>query len=144
MTMLSSTGAYAVRAVLFLAAREGQGPVRVDDVARALDVPRNYLSKVLHALVKEGLLRSVRGPRGGFELAVASSSVTLIQVVEPFDEIEARRSCLLGCGECRDSDPCVLHEHWRGVAEDVATFFRETALDDVVHDTERVSAILGQ
>ena len=142
--MLSSTGAYALRAVLHLAAREGEGPVRVEDVAAALGVPRNYLSKVLNALVKEGVLRSLRGPRGGFELAEPASSLTLIRVVRPFDAIESRRSCVLGCGECSDRDPCALHARWRGVAEDVAAFFRETVLEDVVRESERVEAVLGQ
>lgn len=142
--MLSATAAYAVRAMIFLAAREGEGPVRVDEVAQALDVPRNYLSKVLHALVKEGALRSLRGPHGGFELAVPASTLTLFQVVSPFDEIEVRRGCLLGQGECSDENPCALHGRWSGVAADVAAFFRETALDEVVQDTNRVEAILGQ
>lgn len=140
--MLSNTAGYALRAVLYLAAREGEGPVRVDDVAAALDVPRNYLSKVLHTLVKEGLLRSLRGPHGGFALAVPASSVTLFRVVEPFDEIEARRSCLLGRGECDDANPCALHGRWSGVATDVAAFFRETSVSEVLEDREQVEAIL--
>ncbi len=130
--------------MIYLAEREGEGPVRVDEVARGLAVPRNYLSKVLHALVKEGTLRSLRGPHGGFELAAPASSVTLYQVVRPFDEIEERRSCLLGCGECDETDPCAIHGLWSGVASDVAAFFRETALDEVVRDRARVDAIVGQ
>ncbi len=141
--MLSNTGAYALRATLYLAARAGQGPVRVDEVAEALDVPRNYLSKVLHALVKRGTLRSLRGPRGGFELAVAASAVTLLEVVEPFEDLEARRSCVLGRGECSDEDPCALHEQWKGVAADLAAFFRETVVSDVVEDRTKVSALLN-
>ena len=142
--MLSNTGAYALRAVIYLARHEGEGPVRVDDVAAALDVPRNYLSKVLHALVKDGALSSLRGPAGGFQLAVPASELTLLRVLEPFDAIDGRRSCLLREGECDEDHPCALHTRWNGVATGVAAFFRDTVLEDVVRDAEQVEAILGQ
>ena len=142
--MLSITGAYALRATMYLARRAGEGPVRVEDVAGALSVPRNYLSKILHALVKEGLLRSERGPRGGFELAVPASTVTLLQVVEPFEDLEEGRRCVLGRGECSDADPCALHEQWKGVASDLAAFFRDTVISDVVAGESRVDAILNR
>jgi Rrf2 family transcriptional regulator, iron-sulfur cluster assembly transcription factor len=142
--MLSNTGEYALRAVLYLAEREGSGPVRVDDIAADLAVPRNYLSKILHALVKRGILHSLRGPKGGFELALPSSLVTLYDAVEPFEDIE-RRMCLLGRSECSDEAPCAVHGRWKGVATEVALFFRETTLSDVVAGGARskVGAILG-
>lgn len=141
--MLSNTGEYALRAVIHLAEHEGEGPVRVEDVAGALSVPRNYLSKILHVLVKRGILASLRGPKGGFHLALPATLVSLYDVVEPFDDIEARRTCLLGRQECSDTTPCAVHDRWRGVATDVALFFRETKLADVVADGAKVGAILG-
>ena len=141
--MLSTTAAYALQAMIHLAAREGDGPVRVEAMADELGLPRNYLSKVLHTLVKEGLLRSARGPNGGFELAAPSSSVTLYDVVRPFDTIETRRTCLLSGGECSDERPCVVHDRWSEVAADVSAFFRQTALGEVVGDPERMNAVLG-
>jgi Rrf2 family protein len=141
--MLSNTGEYALRAVIHLAEHEGEGPVRVEDVARALDVPRNYLSKILNALVKRGILVSCRGPRGGFELAMPATEISLFDVVSEFDSMEARRECLLGRGECSDANPCAVHDLWKGLATDVALFFRETKLADVVEDGTKVGAILG-
>ena len=142
--MLSSTGTYALRAVIYLAQHEGEGPVRVDDVSSALGVPRNYLSKVLHALAKDGALSSSRGPHGGFELAVPASQLTLARVLSPFEEVDGPRSCLLGDGQCDEADPCALHGRWSGLATEVAAFFEETVLEDVVADTQRMDAILGQ
>jgi Rrf2 family protein len=140
--MLSNTGEYALRAVIHLAGREGRGPTRVEDVAADLDVPRNYLSKILHTLVKRGILTSLRGPRGGFELAVPSTLLSLYDVVAPFEDIE-RRTCLLGRTECSDEAPCSVHGRWKGVATEVALFFRETKLADVVAGEAEVGAILG-
>jgi Rrf2 family transcriptional regulator, iron-sulfur cluster assembly transcription factor len=134
--VLSNTAQYALRAMIYLGQHEGEGPIRVDEIVDHLDVPRNYLSKILHALVKAGVLRSLRGPRGGFALARPAGSVMLYDVVAEFDDIEARRTCLLGRQECSDTYPCVIHEHWKTTATHVARFFRDTTLADVVRDTE--------
>ena len=141
--MLSNTSEYALRAVIYLGEREGDGTIRVDEVAEALDVPKNYLSKILHSLVKQKVLRSLRGPRGGFELARPATEVTLYDVVSPFDDIEARRTCLLGRKECSDTNPCAIHGHWREVATRVATFFRETTVAEVVSSAEELGGVLG-
>ena len=142
--MLSQTSQYALRAMIYLGEREGRGPVRVDEVAEALDVPRNYLSKILHALVKRGILRSLRGPRGGFYLARPSQAVTLLELVEPFDDIEARRTCLLGKKECSDVRPCAVHAQWKATATEVARFYRETTLRSAVEEAERLGTVTGR
>jgi Rrf2 family transcriptional regulator, iron-sulfur cluster assembly transcription factor len=121
--------------MIHMGQREGEGPIRVEEIAERLDVPRNYLSKILHALVKEEIVRSLRGPRGGFELARPTGAVTLYEIVSPFDDIEARRTCLLGRKECSDIHPCVIHEHWKVTATHVAGFFRDTTLAEVVQDS---------
>jgi Rrf2 family iron-sulfur cluster assembly transcriptional regulator len=142
--MLSNTSEYALRAVIYLGEREGSGTIRVDQVAAALDVPKNYLSKILHALAKQEVLRSLRGPKGGFELARPATEITLFEVVSAFDDIEARRTCLLGRRECSDTNPCAIHGHWREVATQVATFFRETTLAEVVKSAGELGGVLGR
>ncbi|MEZ4585391.1 MAG: Rrf2 family transcriptional regulator [Gemmatimonadales bacterium] len=77
---IGTTAQNAIRAVLFLAGKPDEAPVRVDEIAAALDLPRNYLSKTLHTLVRAGVLRSGRGPRGGFQLAIAPARLPLAQV----------------------------------------------------------------
>jgi Rrf2 family transcriptional regulator, iron-sulfur cluster assembly transcription factor len=134
--VLSNTAQYALRAMIYLGQHEGEGPIRVDEIADQLSVPRNYLSKILHALVKARVLRSLRGPHGGFDLARPADSVLLYDVVAQFDDIEARRTCLLGRQECSDIHPCIIHEHWKTTATHVAHFFRETTLAEVVRGAE--------
>ena len=142
--MLSQTAQYALRAMIYLGEREGAGPIRVDEAAEALDVPRNYLSKILHALVKRGILRSLRGPRGGFYLARDPDEVTLLDVVTAFDDIEARRTCLLGKKECSDRQPCAVHQQWKATATEVARFYRETTLRSAVEEAHRLGSVTGR
>lgn len=131
--LLSQTSAYAVRAAVHLAGREGEeGFVRVGEIAGALGVPRNYLSKILHQLARAGVLTSGRGPRGGFRLATAAADVTLAEIVEAVEPGVASRRCLLGRPECTDQNPCALHDRWRGLAHEIDGFLHETTLADLL------------
>ena len=128
--MLSNTAEYALRAVLFLADRGG--PASVDEIARQLQVPRNYLSKTLHRLAQEGVLASTRGKGGGFRLAVDPHRLKLLRVVAPFDQISGERRCLLGRPQCSDRNPCPAHLQWRAASERVSEFFRDRTVGDLV------------
>ena len=128
--ILSQTAMYALRATLYLAEHSDDQPVRVDDIAAALDVPRNYLSKILHSLARGGLLHSARGPGGGFSLAKPPGDTALIEVVAHFDDLDDAR-CLLGRPECRDDDPCAAHGQWKQVAAAVHAFFRNTTVAEI-------------
>lgn len=134
--MLSRTAEYALRAAIRLARPDDGGPVAVGDVARELDVPRNYLSKILHELAGEGVVESVRGPGGGFRLARAPEATTLLEVVGAFDDLSPGRTCVLGRSRCSDADPCPVHGRWAPVSEEVARFFRETTLADVAREAD--------
>lgn len=126
--------------MLHLAERPDDQPVRVDDIATALDVPRNYLSKILHVLARRGLLRSARGPRGGFSLAGLASRTTLLEVVDNFDNLD-RGHCLLGRPECRDDDPCPAHGQWKEVAAALHAFFRNTTIADLARNPAQLRSI---
>ena len=132
--ILSATAEYAVRAVVHLA-RDGEGgPVQAQALARATDVPLSYMRKVLHELVRAGILESTRGKHGGFRLAMPPEKLQLLTVVSRFDRIRPGRRCLLGRQECSDQDPCPAHDRWKAAAEEVANFFSETTVADVLGD----------
>lgn len=135
--ILSQTAVYALKAVLHLAEGEPDQLVRVDDIAAALQVPRNYLSKILHTMARSGVLTSTRGPRGGFRLALAPSRLTLRRVVDPFDEVGGKSAtCLLGRKRCTDTNPCAAHARWKEVSSAVNSFFQETTVQDLANDAE--------
>ncbi len=129
--ILSQTSVYALKAVMHLAEAAPDGPVRVEDIAAALDVPRNYLSKILAGLARAGVVSSTRGPGGGFTLALDPSGLALAQVIDPFDDIAQEARCFLGRERCSDDRPCAAHAHWRAVAASVTDFLRGTTIDDL-------------
>lgn len=129
--MLSKSAKYALRATLCLAECEGERPMTVDEIAERLDVPRNYLSKILHVLARTEILDSTRGPGGGFRLAAAAEEVRLVDIVGQFDDIPDETTCLLGRGRCSNVDPCRAHGHWTKVRETLIEFLDHTRLADL-------------
>jgi Rrf2 family iron-sulfur cluster assembly transcriptional regulator len=131
MLSLPQTAVYALRAVHRIAEEPGGAPVRVADIAASLRVPRNYLSKTLYQLAREGVLHSSRGPGGGFQLVKPAGRLTLAEVVRPFLPHEGR-ACILGRGTCNDLAPCAAHISWKPAKAQITDFFGETTIDTMV------------
>ena len=112
---LSKTADHALRAVLYLAQHEEDGPMPADRIAEALGAPANYLSKTLHQLARAGVVQGYRGPKGGFLLAVPSDELPLADVIEAFDDHSKRDICLMGDRPCDESDPCGVHQTWTSI-----------------------------
>ena len=136
---LSSTAQQALHAVLCIAGSEDEGPVRVDEIAAAMECPRNYLSKTLHLLTRAGVLRSERGPKGGFRLASSPERLTLARVIAPFEPIGERR-CLVGRRTCGEANPCAAHHAWKKVAGGVDDFFKKTTIADLLKGNPQAAA----
>lgn len=141
--MISQTAEYALRATLHLAENDAQAPLRVGELAAAVGAPRNYLSKILGTLAREGVLASLRGPSGGFRLAERPERLRLSRIVELFDPAPGRR-CLLGRARCSDAQPCGAHLLWRDISTQVDEFFRSTTLADMLASTGAVEELKGR
>lgn len=143
MLTLPQTAEYALRAIYFIAEAPGGDPVRVGDIAAALKVPRNYLSKTLFQLARAGVLRSTRGPRGGFQLAKPPARLTLAEIVAPFLPA-GKRACVLGRPTCSDAAPCPAHGSWKQIADRMRAFFGATTVADLLAAPQRRQSISGR
>jgi Rrf2 family protein len=84
MKVSRSTG-YAVLAVGYIARNAGKGVVLSQNVSKEYDIPLEYLLKILQQMVRANVLRSKRGPRGGFSMAKPISKITLLDIIEAVD-----------------------------------------------------------
>ncbi len=84
MRVSRSTG-YALLAVGYIAKHQGDGVVLSQDISKQYDIPLEYLLKILQQLVRANVLRSKRGPRGGFSLAKTPNKITMLEVIEAVD-----------------------------------------------------------
>ena len=129
--MLSQTSRYALKALDFLASN-GNGDYKlVKDISGKLDIPQQYLSKILHALAREGLLQSQRGRSGGFRLNRPANAITLYEVIDPLDHLGRLGACIMGNGQCSRNDQCALHDMWGEVRDKYLSFLKATSLDEL-------------
>lgn len=84
MKVSRSTG-YALLAVGYIAKHQGKKTVLSQDVSKQYDIPLEYLLKILQQLVRANVLRSKRGPRGGFSLAKPTKKITMLEIIEAVD-----------------------------------------------------------
>ena len=132
--VLSKTADYALRALLVLA-RHGVGrTLSADTIAELTGTPPNYTGKTLYALARAGLLRSMRGPTGGFALAEDPASITIAEIADVFADPPATPRCLLGTGLCDAADPCAAHAHWKRVAAAARAPLVETTIASLLVD----------
>jgi Rrf2 family protein len=141
--LLSRTGEYALRAVLLLAARDGTEAVPVGEIAALLGVPRNYLGKTLQRLVKRGVLKSARGPGGGFALARDAARLPIGVVLSEFEVVEPDGRCMLGDVACDAAHPCSAHERWTAWSLALAGLMEDTTVGALIGNGVEAGAFAG-
>jgi Rrf2 family protein len=109
---LGRKGDYAVRAALHLARHNEDGRRKTREIAADMDIPEKYLPQVLGELVRAGLVASVAGPDGGYELVRTPEEVSLLEVVEAAEGPVRSETCVLRGGPCRWDDACAIHFAW--------------------------------
>ena len=129
-SIISQTGEYALRAIVFLAMDPGIAYTTLQ-ISVATKVPGAYLSKVMQSLVRAGLVQSQRGFGGGFLLSRSPDSIALLEVLDAVDPIPRIRSCPLGL-ESHGINLCALHKKLDDATATIETVFRETTIGDLL------------
>ncbi|MCF8243672.1 MAG: Rrf2 family transcriptional regulator [Saprospiraceae bacterium] len=116
--MFSKSCQYAIRAVAYLAEHKGTDKnAGVKEIAEALQVPQQFLAKILQTLSRHNLISSVKGPGGGFYLDETNVNAPLLEIVEVIDGKNTLNACILGKPTCSSEHPCLLHQHFHGCRE---------------------------
>lgn len=128
--MLSQTAIYAIRAMGFLASQDTGDPILSSLIAEKMDIPRNFLSKILNRLAQAELIHATRGRKGGVKLARPGSEILLHEVVDLFMKISDYKKCFLGMRDC--DGKCGLHLRWRIISEQFEKMLKDTTIDNVL------------
>lgn len=139
--MLTQTGEYALRAMVYMA-RKGEGVFSgVKEIAAATDVPANYLAKILQQLARADVLFSQKGFGGGFKLARKLSKITLLDIVDPLERIDKFKTCVLGQRLCNDEVACPLHHTWKAISGQYLGSLQNTTLQDIADFRNRAEEV---
>ncbi len=103
---------YALQAILLMAASEHDCICPAEDISKKLNIPKEFISKILQSLTVSGIIESKKGKSGGFRLAKHPSKIKLIDIVEAIDGLDSFNTCVLGFPDCSSKNPCPLHDKW--------------------------------
>lgn len=122
---------YGLRAMVRLAQNPPGSVMSFRDIAACEGIPDDYLAKIMRSLVVGELVRSTRGPRGGYRLARPPADLTILDVIEAVDGPIAINECLEATG-CPKLGACTLHSVFDRAQAAMIDVFRTTLLSDVL------------
>ncbi len=127
----SRSAEYAIRAFVNLAQVPEGKYAMVKRIAQEEGIPSHFLAKILQQLARKGLLRSSKGPTGGFNLRRKPEEVSLMNIVEALDGLNDYEKCASGLSECTDDMPCGMHDKWKLLRERIIDYLEHTSIADV-------------
>ena len=130
---LTTKGRYAVTAMLDLASNDSTRPVTLDMISQRQNISLSYLEQLFAKLRKASLVKSIRGPGGGYLLNVNPIDVTLTEIIEAVDENIDLRRCH-GSKNCLRGKQCLSHHLWCEVSDQIRGFLSSRNLQQVMDD----------
>ena len=135
---------HALRALTYLVGRPPGALTRASEISEAEEIPLPLLGKALQDLARVGILRSGRGPKGGYTLAYRPADISLLEIKEAIDGTADLTRCAVGLSVCADEMPCPLHETFKPLREAITGYLERTTLEDLARGLWRKRAALAQ
>lgn len=126
--MFSKACQYGIRATLYIAESSIENQrVSLKDIAKGIDSPEAFTAKILQQLARNGIIHSVKGPSGGFEIFQEDfDQIKLIQIVSAIDGDQIFTGCGLGLKKCDENNPCPVHDQFKSIREAMKTMLSTT------------------
>lgn len=141
---ISTRGRYGVRALVEIALKEEQGPVRISTIARNQRLPVSYLEQILNRLRRAGIIKSVRGSKGGYLLSKPKEKITIRDIITVLDGPLAVADCSKdSCPRdtCIGVENCLASILWKNLEADMDRFLGSVTLRDLLRDSRRISLL---
>ncbi len=129
---VSTRGRYALRLMIDIATHDGDRPVRVKDIAARQQISMKYLEQIISALTKAGYVNSVRGPQGGYRLAMKPEEYTVGMILRESEGDLSPVACANEEYECPNMDDCVTVRLWRELDEAIRSVVDRYTLADLL------------
>ncbi|MBB3139474.1 Rrf2 family transcriptional regulator [Halomonas organivorans] len=124
---LTTKGRYAVTAMLDLAMNADEGPTSLADISRRQEISLSYLEQLFARLRRARLVDSVRGPGGGYLLALAPDAISVARVIDAVNESVDATRCG-GLSHCQQGDTCLTHHLWSELSEQIHGYLEGVTL----------------
>jgi len=139
---LTTKGRFAVTAMVDLGLRHGNGPVTLAAISERQHISLSYLEQLFGKLRRHGLVTSVRGPGGGYNLARPAAELSVAEIVKAVDEPLDATQCG-GKENCHDDRRCMTHDLWATLNEKMHEYLSSVSLGDLVaHQSGKPVAVI--
>ena len=136
---LTTKGRFAVNAMIDLTRNEGRNPVSLASISERQDISIAYLEQLFNKLRRRDLVKSVRGPSGGYRLARHPADISVADIVfavnEPLDTTRCQ-----GNGNCRQSPKgnveCITHNLWANLNERIIAYLESISLQELAENRQ--------
>ena len=137
---LTTKGRYAVTAMLDLALHASDGPVSLSDISARQGISLSYLEQLFAKLRRAELVKSVRGPGGGYCLGGHESNIFIAQIVDAVNESIDTTKCKQK-GDCQNGEKCLTHHLWSDLSLQIHEFLSGISLNDLMkkRDVQAIS-----
>ncbi|MEQ3696704.1 MAG: Fe-S cluster assembly transcriptional regulator IscR [Pseudomonadales bacterium] len=132
---LTTKGRYAVTALLDLAINQSNGTISLADISTRQEISLSYLEQLFSKLRRRGLVTSVRGPGGGYRLAVDTNDINIADIVDAVDESIDATNCN-GRGNCHEGSMCLTHHLWMDLSVQIRDFLKSISLAALIEREE--------
>lgn len=138
---LSTKGRYGLRALIDLAAHSGEGAVSIQSIAQRQKISESYLEQLARILKKEGILVSVRGARGGYQLGRPADQISVGDVLRALEGNLDAVTCPAneGNGNCQEADSCVTRFVWKKINDSITKAVDGITLSELVRESLELS-----
>jgi len=128
--MFSKACEYGIRAMVHIAMQSERGErTGLKEVAEAIDSPVAFTSKILQQLTRDSLIRSTKGPNGGYDMSAEQlERVRLKDIVKCIDGDQLYTGCGLGLPYCDEHNPCPLHNDFKVIREQLSEMLESTTM----------------
>lgn len=133
---LTTRGRYAVTAMLDLAIHGTQRPISLADISSRQEISLSYLEQLFAKLRRGELVKSVRGPGGGYRLSRSRDAIFVAQIIDAVDESVDVTNCQ-GKGNCHQGEVCLTHYLWEDLSRQIHAFLSDISLADLVEKREQ-------
>ncbi|WP_034059200.1 RrF2 family transcriptional regulator [Lacinutrix jangbogonensis] len=142
--MFSKACEYGIRASIFIAKNSFEGRrVSPKEISEKINSPQAFTAKILQALVKNNVIKSVKGAYGGFEIDKEKiAKIKLAQIVNAIDGDNIYKGCGLGLDKCDENHPCPMHDKFKVVRDGLRDLLEDTNLEELALDLKKGSAFL--
>jgi Rrf2 family iron-sulfur cluster assembly transcriptional regulator len=128
---LSTKGRYAVMAMVDLARRQDERAITLAEIAGRQEISLSYLEQLFARLRKRGLVKSLRGPGGGYRLAHTAAETSIAEIVLAVDEPLRATRCTSGKGCMIKGERCLTHDLWEEMGRQIHSYLASVSLEDV-------------